>query len=93
MQKVEPVEPVCEAVHVMKKLRHVTVNDDGTAVFETHLENVDPGQEIKLVPLLITFNSIWCHPHKGGTIMGKFWNLLIHLINVTRSVALATCIS
>jgi len=47
MQKVEPVEPVCEAVHVMKKLRHVTVNDDGTAVFETHLENVDPGQEIK----------------------------------------------
>ncbi|XP_076817561.1 myosin-binding protein C, slow-type-like [Clavelina lepadiformis] len=35
-----------EALKVLKGLRHVTVNDEGTAVFEMHLENVSPDKHM-----------------------------------------------
>jgi len=47
MNGVETVEKVEEKVRVMKKLRHVAVHDEGTAVFETHLEGVTPGMNLK----------------------------------------------
>jgi len=43
---VEVPEPEFEAAKVLKGLRHVTVNDEGTAVFEIHLENVAPDKHM-----------------------------------------------
>ena len=47
MHKVDHDEPEAETVRVMKKLKHVMANDEGTAVFETHLEDVKPDTPIK----------------------------------------------
>ena len=49
MNKVDHDEPEPETVRVMKKLKHVMANDEGTAVFETHLENVKPDQTVKWI--------------------------------------------
>lgn len=46
MTKVQVPKPEFEAVKILKELRHVTVNDEGTAVFEMHMENLDPNKQL-----------------------------------------------
>ena len=47
--KVAIPQPEFEAVRVLKELRHVTVNDEGTAVFEMHMENLSPDKSLMQV--------------------------------------------
>nr|CAB3255636.1 immunoglobulin superfamily member 22-like [Phallusia mammillata] len=46
IKKVDVEAPEFEAAKVLKALRHVTINDEGTAVFEIHLENVSPNRQM-----------------------------------------------
>ncbi|XP_078483134.1 twitchin-like [Ciona intestinalis] len=46
LTRVDVDEPEFEAAKVLKGLKHVTVNDEGTAVFEIHLENVSPNKQM-----------------------------------------------
>nr|XP_039274734.1 muscle M-line assembly protein unc-89-like [Styela clava] len=39
--------PEFEACKILRGLRHVTVNDEGTAVFEIHMENVAPDRQLR----------------------------------------------
>ena len=46
LKRVDAPQPEFEAVKVLKELRHVTVNDEGTAVFEMHMENLTPEKNL-----------------------------------------------
>ena len=46
LKKVQVPQPEFEAVKILKELRHVTVNDEGTAVFEIHMENLSPDKHL-----------------------------------------------
>lgn len=46
VKRQETPAPEFEAAKILRGLRHVTVNDEGTAVFEIHMENVDPKKNI-----------------------------------------------
>lgn len=47
VKREEQQEPEFEACKVLRALRHVTVNDEGTAVFEISLENASPQKHIR----------------------------------------------
>ena len=46
LKRVEVPQEQPGFVRILKELRHVTVNDEGTAVFEMHMENLSPDKHL-----------------------------------------------
>ena len=46
LKRVEVPQEQPGFVRILKELRHVTVNDEGTAVFEMHMENLSPEKHL-----------------------------------------------
>lgn len=47
MKREEAPAPEFEACKILRALRHVTVNDEGTAVFEIHMEQANPDRPLR----------------------------------------------